>query len=724
MPLGIQMLGVVGGMTIALQAVAIILVYRGNRIINFAQVQIGLVAATFFSVFTTYRPHIVTWIPAICPPCFLATSKATVLVNYYIVLVLALGLSALLGWLIYQTVIRRFASAPRLVLTVATLFLGQFLTAIQIWLGRTNLIFSEEQLEAGVRTPSLQPSFDWTLKIDPATFHTSDILTVALGLVAIVGLAIYFRTSSTGIAIRAAADNPSRVETLGVNVAGVTAKVWIIAGLLSGLAAILSAMGSGVGSAGGLNVSTTVRILAAAVIARMFSLPIAVLASVALGILDQGVIWVYGSSVILDGGLLFIVGAILLLQRYEVSRAELEKASEWRAAREIRPIPKELRPLDAVKRWIRTLTIIGVVVVLGFPWLMSPSDTNVGTGVLIFAIVCLSLLILTGWAGQISLGQFAFAAVGGYVASILHVPILIALAAGAIAGGIVAVVVGLPALKMRGLHLAISTLAFALSATALLLNPRYLGKFLPKRVETPAFLGLNLDDQRTFYYFVLMILVLVVIAVTGVRRSRTGRGLIAARDNENAAQSFGINLVKARLAAFAMSGFLAALAGGLFAFHQHTVRASSFDPSVSVTIFLVTIIGGLGAVSGPLIGALYYGAIQIWGGNPIVSAVASGLGGLVLLYTFPGGLAQMVFDTRDAVLRWIARRNNIVVPSLLADVRVDLRGRARAIIAPKVRRGGGKVFVPEGYRLDGNWAHEPEVLSGSTPKSNGGPGSE
>lgn len=706
-PLGIQALGLVGGMAMALQAIAIILVYRSNRIINFAQVQIGLVAATFFSVFATYRPHIVRWIPSICPPCFRTTGSRTIWINYYVVIVLGLALSAFLGWLIYQIVIRRFANAPRLVLTVATLFLAQVLIAIQVWLSRSNLIFTEEQLEQGIQQPSLQPNFDWTLHIKPAIFHSPDILTVILGLAALGALVIYFRRSSTGVAIRAAADNPSRVETLGVNVAGVTSRVWVIAGLLSGIAAILGAMSTGVGEPGGLSVSTLVRILAAAVIARMFSLPIAVLAAVAFGILDQGVSWVYGSSLILDGVFLFIVGAVLLLQRYQTERADLEKASEWHAAREVRPVPGELRPLDTIKKWIRNLVIIGVVLGAGSPWILTPSQTNVVAGVMIYAIVCLSVLILTGWAGQITLGQFAFAAVGGYVAAVLHVPILLALFAGGLAGAVVALLVGLPALRMRGLHLAISTLAFALSATALLLNPRYLGRFLPTRINTPSFLGLNLDDQRILYYFTLMVLAFVVVAVVGLRRSRTGRALIAARDNEAAAQSFGINLVRARLAAFAISGFLAAMAGALFAFHQHTVRAASFDPSVSVKIFLVTIIGGLGSVSGPLIGAAYYGLIQLAGNNQTLlelgidlELLASGLGGLVLLYTFPGGLSQMVFEARDAVLRWIARRNRIVVPSLLADVRVDALGRAQASIVPKTRRGGGKVFIPERYRLD------------------------
>jgi branched-chain amino acid transport system permease protein len=337
---------------------------------------------------------------------------------------------------------------------------------------------------------------------------------------------------------------------------------------------------------------------------------------------------------------------------------------------------------------------------------MSPSQTNLAAAAFIYGMVIVSLLVLTGWAGQISLGQFAFAGIGGYVASAISAPFPIVVLLGALTGAVAAVVVGFPALKLRGLHLAVITMALALTVTAFLLNPRYLGKHLPDALDRPNFFGMDLDDQRVFYYLTLAVLALVVFAVVGLRRSRTARALIAARDNDQAAQSFGIGLVRLRLAAFAISGFIAALAGAMFAFHQHGVTATAFAPEVSVTMFVMAVIGGLGAVAGPLIGATFNGILLVVGASPLIALFASGIGGLLLLLFVPGGLSQLVFGIRDSVLRRVASRNRIVVPSLVADI--AMTDTPRAAIASKRASGGGEAFVPVTYRLDGQWLTNPE----------------
>src|SRR4029077_21014088 len=128
----------------------------------------------------------------------------------------------------------------------------------------------------------------------------------------------------------------------------------------------------------------------------------------------------------------------------------------------------------------------------------------------LYGILALSLLILTGWAGQISLGQFGFAAVGAWTVAVTRWPLPLALLAAAVLGAVAAVAVGLPALRLRGLHLAISTLAFAVGVSAILLNQRYLGRHLPQAVRRPVFLGLDLNDVRVFYYFVLAFLIMAV----------------------------------------------------------------------------------------------------------------------------------------------------------------------------------------------------------------------
>jgi branched-chain amino acid transport system permease protein len=315
----------------------------------------------------------------------------------------------------------------------------------------------------------------------------------------------------------------------------------------------------------------------------------------------------------------------------------------------------------------------------------------------------LSLLILTGWAGQISLGQFALAAVGAYVAAIVNLPLLLAVPIGACAGAAVAFIVGIPALKLRGLHLAVITLAFSLAVSSYLLDPSYLGKHLPRQLHRPHVLGISFEDDRVFFYFTVAVLVLVVLAVVGLRRSRTGRVLIAARDNERTAQSFGVSLTRVRLTAFALSGFIAALAGGLFAYEQHGVVAANFTPTESINVFLYAVIGGLGTVAGPIIGAVYMGALQIFRTSPLIAELATGLGGLGLVLLAPGGLASIAISVRDAGLRRIASRNRIVVASLISD-RDPTRLDEGVAITPKAAKRGASAYVPNRYALDRQWA--------------------
>jgi branched-chain amino acid transport system permease protein len=398
---------------------------------------------------------------------------------------------------------------------------------------------------------------------------------------------------------------------------------------------------------------------------------------------------------------------VLLVQRVRTSRADVDVDRGWRLTKEMRPIPTELRGLDVVRRWTRIGSIALVAVLLGLPWVLAPAQTNLAAVMLSYAMIGLSLLVLTGWAGQISLGQFGFAAVGGYVSAVLGWPFPISTIVGALAGAAVALVVGLPALRLRGLHLAISTLAFAVAVSSVLLNRRYLGRALPDSLSRPSFVGLDLDDQRTFYYFVLVFLILTTIAVIGMRRSRAARALIASRDNEASAQSFGINLVRVRLGAFAVSGFIAAFAGGLFAYSQYAVAQSGFGVTQSINLFLMAVIGGLGTIAGPLIGAAYLGATTIFISNKFVALGATGLGVVILLLFAPGGLAEVAYRVRDSALRRVADRYRIDVPSLVAAGRREL-GR-RAPMSPKTRSGGGHVFVPIRYRAEGQWAVEAQL---------------
>jgi branched-chain amino acid transport system permease protein len=262
--------------------------------------------------------------------------------------------------------------------------------------------------------------------------------------------------------------------------------------------------------------------------------------------------------------------------------------------------------------------------------------------------------------------------------------------------------VGLPALRLRGLHLAITSLAFALTVSQFLLNPRYLGDRVTGTLDRPSVFGVTFASDRSVYYLTLAFLLVIVLGVMGMRRSRAARALIAARDNERAAQSFGIDVLKARIVAFGASGLIAGTAGSLLAYQQNGVQASTFNLEAGVNVFQDTVIGGLGTIAGPIIGALYRGLPAILSLPLSVTQATSGALGLLIILAAPGGLGRIVYDVRDALLRRLASRQRIVVPSLVADLGpgdIEL-----AALAPNTEPDGRLAYVPRRYRLTGQWA--------------------
>jgi branched-chain amino acid transport system permease protein len=465
------------------------------------------------------------------------------------------------------------------------------------------------------------------------------------------------------------------------------------------LLAMVAPVSLGDSSGGG---TALVRILTVVVIARLVSLPMAGAAALGLGLLTAGVGYSTGGQNLLDGALVVVISVLLLLQRRGSTRTDVDASSAYLTGRQARPVPRDLREVGSVRSLARGSAVVLALVLLVVPFLLSPSQTSTVSTTLLLAVVGMSLLVLTGWAGLVSLGQFGFAAVGAYAAAASGLPFLLALPLGGLAGAAVAVLVGLPALRLQPLTLAISTLAFAAAVPAVLLDPDTLGRALPETLERPLLLGLDLEDQRVFYYLSLAVLVATVVAVAGLRRSRTARVLLAARDNEPAAQAFGISVLGARLQAFALSGFLAALAGALFAYQQAGVRADSFAVEQSLLVFTFTVIGGLGAIGGPLLGFALLALLSLLVVEPTISTLINGLGGVALLLLAPGGLAQVVLGVRDGLLRRIAARNGIAVPGL--GERDRLAHQQVVHITPKVRPGGGTVFVPQRYALEDQWA--------------------
>ncbi|MEN3271723.1 MAG: branched-chain amino acid transport system permease protein livM, partial [Actinomycetota bacterium] len=573
---------VIGGLT-ALIAFGIALIYRANRVVSFAQGDLGAVPAVL-AVLLIVGPG---W------PFPLAALAGLVV-------------AVALGALVELVVIRRFAKAPRLILTVATIGLAQVLAGISLVL---------PQLFRLTVPPQSYPSpLNFSFRIDPIVFSGNDVLAMIVVPFVIVGLGALLRYTDIGIAIRASAESADRASMLGVPVARVRLVVWVLATVLATVAMLLRAgiVGLPIGSV--LGPAILLRALAAAVIGRMERLPTIFFAAVGLGILESAVFFNRGDALLVSP-IVFVVLIVALAIQHRDGVARFVETSSWRTAAEVRPIPRELAVLPEV-RWGRRAIGGGLLAVaLVLPAVLGDGDVNRAAGVLIFGIVAVSLVVLTGWAGQVSLGQVGFmgvgAAVGGAATAVWGWDLSLALLAGGLAGAAAAVLVGLPALRVRGLLLAVATLAFALAVSAWFLN-RDQQHWLPKgRVPRTPLFGRVVVESETRYYFLCLALFLVVAAMAKALRSgRTGRILIAVRDGERAAQAYGINATRAKLTAFAFSGFFAALAGALFVHHQQSLGVSAYAPEQSLRAFTMVVIGGLGSLPGAVLGAVYVQAID------------------------------------------------------------------------------------------------------------------
>jgi ABC-type branched-subunit amino acid transport system ATPase component/ABC-type branched-subunit amino acid transport system permease subunit len=290
------------------------------------------------------------------------------------------------------------------------------------------------------------------------------------------------------------------------------------------------------------------------------------------------------------------------------------------------------------------------------------------------AMVAVSLTVLTGWAGQLSLGQFALVGLGGVTTYALfehRLQFPVAVLVGAVVAAVTAAVVGLPALRMRGLFLAVSTLALAVAAPWLLDRPIFHTRGQTTSVMARPVIGsFSLAPERTYYYLCLGALAIVIVAASRLRRSGLGRVLLAVRDNEVAASAMGLSPTRAKLFAFAISGAVAGLAGGLMVGLLQQFSTIRFGATQSLQVVAVAVVGGLASITGAVLGALLVvGLPAFFPGSPQVALLTSGAGLLILILYFPGGLVQILFNARDAALSVVAKRRPASLASRPASAR-------------------------------------------------------
>lgn len=639
---GIVVLGAVFGSLYALNAMGLVLVYRANRVINFAQAEFGSVAAVLAIVFVVHW----RW-------------------NFFLAVACGLAMAGVMGALVESTIIRRFRNAPRLILAVATIALAQVLAGIAIVIP---LLFDD----AGQGSFTIPVESRFT--VFPVIFNANHLMAMIAVPLVMVALGSFLRFTDYGTAIRAAADNSDRAGLLGIPVPALSTIVWTVAAALSALAVLsrVSIVGfTSFSSVSGGGPSLLLFTLTAAVLGRMESLPRTVVAAVGLGVFQEVVFWNWSNATLVDALLIVVILGALLAQRDLFSRVAETGISTWRTMREVRPVPAELRRLPEVRYAFGGLRLALLGVAVGFPFVAGAGNVGAASLVLIYAIVAVSLFVLTGWAGHISLGQFALVGFGGATTAVLYGrhgwDIFLATLAGVVVAALVALLLGLPSLRIRGPFLAVTTLAVAVSSASYFFSARYFPWFIERSIDRPVLLGrIELETDRQMYFVALVGLVAVLAGVRGLRASRTGRAIVAVRDNELAAQAVSLDSARLKLTAIVTSGAIAGFAGAIYVVHQKGMFADAFGANVSILLFSMVVIGGLGSLPGAVMGAVYIRGAEFYlpAGWDLV---AGGLGILVLLLLLPEGLGGLLYNLRDGYLRWVARRRDLVVASLAGE---------------------------------------------------------
>jgi ABC-type branched-subunit amino acid transport system permease subunit/ABC-type branched-subunit amino acid transport system ATPase component len=631
-PSNVVVLGIITGLTYALIGIGLTLVYRTSRVLNLAAGEMGALPAFFVPLLVLNHG----W-------------------PYWVTLLLTLVGAALLGGAIEFLVIRRLARAPRLTMLVATIGLAQVL------LGLGTLIPSAGNV-AGQRYPT---PFSSRITIGSLVLGPGQLMILATVPLVTLALISFLRRSPLGRASRAAADNPEAAQLAGVPTARVSFAIWTIAGLLAGIAAILIGPTRPLAFSQALGPALLLRALSAAMLGGLVSIPATFAGGVAIGVCEALILWNYPVGGILEVVLVAIILVSLLLKKGLGAGPRGVQAGARSRLASIRPLPPELasHPRVRVAKWV-TLTLVLVLGILA-PLVLTPSNQFMLSTVVLLALTGVSLVVLTGYAGHVSLGQFAFLGVGAAVGGRLYqlgVPHLPAIVLCAVAGAAVAWVIGLPALRIRGLFLAVTTLGFALITSSWLFKQDWLVTTDPEtgtslQIPRPELFGISFENERNNYWLCLTVLVVVSAMVYRLRRSALGRAMIAVRDNEASAGSLSLSPRRVKLTAFVISGAVAAVAG--FLYGSLLTRFSSdpgavFSADESLAIMVTAVFGGVTTITGAVLGAMWVEGIpRILGDD--YALVSSGFGLILVLLVLPGGLASVVFQLRDRVVALLVR---------------------------------------------------------------------
>lgn len=671
------LLGAATGSLSALVALGIVLVYRTSGVLNFSAGALGGIAAY---VCYDLRDGGMPTAPAVA-----------------IGLLVGVGL----GLLTY-VVMALLRDASRLARLIATL--GLFSVFESFMVLRWGIDVTQPR--------SLLPSKNVTLFGD-LVIGRDRLILIGVALVCAVVLRLIYSGTLFGLATSAVAENRRVAASAGWSPDRIEMANFAIAGGLSALAAILLAPIVTLNAA--VLALTVLPALAAALVGRFSSFGITVLAALGIGIVQSeislfqpDIAKAFGMSTPSLTGLAQAVPlAIILVFLIATGRSRLQRGETLARL-----------PLPGNGRVSLLPVVLGIAVSVA---LLVGVDTWADALITTFAIAIIlcSVVVVAGFAGQLSLCQFALAGLGAWMAARLVSangwPFEVALVAAVIGTTLVGVVVALPAIRTRGSSLAVATLAIALMFNALIFtNSSVTGGVVGLPIKRVSFFGINLDPlghPQRYGGFVLVVLVLVAVVVANLRRGRAGARLLAVRSNERAAASLGINVIAAKMYAFAVAAAIAALGGVLLSMRQTNVEFTQYNVFGSILLIQYAVVGGIAWVSGIVsatgaptaLGNVVFQKI-VPSGTDIVSwlAVVSGLGAILVLRQAPDGIAALHSrGLRKAEERWAPLRRvveGLRFPRSVADEpavarRAAPRPAATLAVSDLVVKFGGVVAV-------------------------------
>jgi ABC-type branched-subunit amino acid transport system ATPase component/ABC-type branched-subunit amino acid transport system permease subunit len=586
----------------SLLSCGIVLIYRGSGVVNFAHGAFTLIGAiTFSEIRTSGAP---TWLA----------------------LLAAVVAGALLGAIVQNPIMFTLRNAAPVTRLIAIL-------------GVMIIIESAATLKYGAQVtfvPPILPTTVWT--VAGISIQSGQLILFGIATVIVIGLSVFQRTVPSALATRALPENETAVSALGWSPNNLATMNWAIGGALAGLAGALIVPISGLVVTN--MVLLVVPALAAALVGRFNSFTWAFVGATGIGIC-QSLITRYVQQPGASNGFPFLIIIAVLI----ISGRGLPVRNF---------VNQRLTALGSGRiRWFLVFVVSAVAIILVLFVFTSSVDYAV-TASLATAVVLLSIVVLTGYAGQLSLAQFSLAGLGAYVAGRLvaaaGVPFWLAVIIAVIAAVPIGALFALPALRTRGATLAVITLGLGVAIQSLLFdNNNYTGGYAGTNVGTTRLFGINIDPldyPKRFGTFVLVVFILLALVVANIRRSATGRRMVAIRGNERAAASLGLSVMRTKLLAFMIATAIAAMGGICLAFtNSYILYNASFTYFQSIEAVGYGVIGGVGYVLGALFGSLLASGGVATLLNGVLSSISNYLGligGAAIILTLvlnPDGIA-------------------------------------------------------------------------------------